>query len=306
MVPAGRDAGQVIGKKGRARPLGPAAYLQKVRQEVEEWETAKRGVFSQVSDFLLNPAAKFTARAIPQSVRSAVTAGIEKTLRLTAEAGTFSVDAAGISKERSKRLGLKRAPGSRLRVCDSMASGHWRIHCGYAAAEGAATGVMGVAGLIADVPLLLSIAIREIRSIGLCYGYSVTEPYETDYMLHILRIGSSSEVAEKADALQTLGKLEEVLWQKGQHSGDVEETVSRVTHLITVQEYAKSLAVELVRRKTLQFVPVAGAVVAASYNAAYVNDVGRAAYMCYRRRFIHDAEHALPGIQVAVTGRKSR
>jgi EcsC protein family len=48
------------------------------------------------------------------------------------------------------------------------------------------------------------------------------------------------------------------------------------------------LAIDLIRRKALQAVPFAGPVIAASFNAAYMNDVARAAYMCYRRRWIDD------------------
>jgi hypothetical protein len=270
-----------------ARP-NPEAYLQKARQELAAWEVSKRSRFAQFSDMLLKPAANLTAKAIPQSVQLAVSKVIEKTLRLTAQAGEFSVGEDAIVKKRAKLLGRKRALGQRLKVCDAMSRGFWTNHCGYAAAEGAATGVIGAAGFVADIPLLLSIAIRVIRTIGLCYGYRPMAPHETDYMLHILRIGSSGESAEKTASMLALRQLDRIIRQ-----GDAQpdDGVVRVTHLITLQEYAKSLGMDLVKRKALQFVPLAGAVTAASFNAAYVNDVGRAAYMCYRRRFLDDHEH---------------
>lgn len=268
--------------------LNPEAYLQKVRQELLVWENSKQSRFARFSDMLLKPAANLTAKAIPQSVQLAVSKVIEKTLRLTAQAGEFSVDENAIAKKRVKLLGRKRALGQRIKICDDMARGYRTSHCGYAAAEGAATGVIGAAGFVADIPLLLSIAIRVIRTIGLCYGYHPMAPHETDYMLHILHIGSSSEAAEKASSMLALRKLDRIIRQGDAPTND---GVARVTHLVTLQEYAQSLGMDLVKRKALQFIPLAGAVTAASFNAAYVNDVGRAAYMCYRRRFLDDCEH---------------
>jgi hypothetical protein len=46
---------------------------------------------------------------------------------------------------------------------------------------------------------------------------------------------------------------------------------------------------DLLRRNALQLIPIAGAVTGATLNAAYLNDIGRAAYVCYRRRFIDDS-----------------
>jgi hypothetical protein len=65
--------------------------------------------------------------------------------------------------------------------------------------------------------------------------------------------------------------------------------ISRLSAIAALRQFARSLGIQVTKRKALQMVPVVGAVVGASFNATFVNDVGRAAYMSYRRRWI--AEH---------------
>jgi hypothetical protein len=197
-----------------------------------------------------------------------------------------------LARERAGAIGRKRALVPQLRACDTLARKFWRSHCGYAAAQGAATGLAGLAGFIADLPLTLSIAIREIRTIGICYGYSTTNVEETDYVLHVLRAGSSSEPRVRAESLFILKELESSLRKKGPGSANQAESC-HVRYLMTIEQYAKSLGLDLIRRNVLQLVPISGAVTGASFSAMYANDIGRAAYMCYRRRFIGDVE-ALP------------
>ncbi len=228
------------------RRLNSDAYLKKARQEIVEWESGKRGYLARFSDFALNPAARLTARVVPASVEKTACQVIEKTLRLTAHAGKFSVDVKSITAQRRKKLGRKRALGLQLKAYDDVAQRLWTAHCGYAAAEGAATGLIGFAGLVADIPLTLSIAIRLIRSIALCYGYSTDHPPETDYVLHVLRIASTNEDDIR---LETLGLLknwrrsltEEAL-QKTSGKARKKKKLAKGLQYFSLREYAKSLA----------------------------------------------------------------
>ena len=272
-----------------AARFNSGTYLKKARLEIADWETGRKGYFARFGDFALNPAARLTARVVPASVERAACQVIEKTLRLTAQAGKFSVDVKGITARRSRKVGTKRALGSQLKSCDDLAKGYWNAHCGYAAAEGAATGLIGFAGLMADIPLILSIAIRSIRTIALCYGYSAAHPPETDYALHILRIGSTNEKDIRATTLALLKKLELSIAsesKKKSTSRTLKKKRRAEPQFFSLQEYAKSMAIELIQRRALRLLPVAGVVTAASFNAAYAHDIGKTAFMCYRRRFI--------------------
>ncbi len=270
-----------MAKESRA---AAAAYLQKARDEIAAWENPPRGVLHRLGDAVFNPAARWTGRMIPKSVQGAATQAIEKTLLLSARVGALGIDAAAIERDRKKRIGRSRGLVPKLQACDPLAVKFWRTHCGYAAAQGAATGLAGLPGLVVDLPLLVSNALRSIRTIGLCYGFSARTPHEHNYILHVLRAGSSAETAVRAESIAILKQLEAD--ERSKHLAD--EAGSRVRYLMTVEQYAKTLAIDMIRRNILQAVPISSIVTGTSFNAAYLHDIGRAAHCCYRRRFIEN------------------
>ena len=133
-----------------------------------------------------------------------------------------------------------------------------------------------------------------IQQIAICYGYDPTKPEEQEYVMHILRTGSASDVAAKMEALIFLKQVEQILikvaWKK--MAADLAaKQIGAQSMLAALRQFAKSLGINLTKRKALQMVPIIGALVGASFNATYTNDIGHAAYFCYRRRWIADREH---------------
>jgi len=79
--------------------------------------------------------------------------------------------------------------------------------------------------------------------------------------------------------------------------------LSRLAALAALRQFAKSLGIQITKRKALHAIPVVGASVGASFNATFINDVGRAAYMSYRRRWVRehiDGPGGLAGAPAAI------
>jgi EcsC protein family len=189
-------------------------YVKKALAEVNAWETQKPGFVNQVADFVLGPAEKAANALIPDSVIEAVGKAIEATLSLIASQTTWTFDADGIRasvKARVRKLKKNPSVSHTLRAADEQARELWNWHIGYAAAEGAATGGFGLPGIAADIPALFAILIREIQEIGTCYGYDVTGSEECDYLLHVLRTGSTTNVSEKIGFVVSLKEFEQIL-----------------------------------------------------------------------------------------------
>lgn len=183
-----------------------------------------------------------------------------------------------------------------LAAADRAAQHYWNWNLSYAATEGGAAGTAGIFGLAADIPALFTIVIRLIQQVSVCYGYDPTKPEERDYVIHILRTGSAGDVKAKLEALMFLKQLETILlkvsWKK-MTAEFAAKQISQLSLLAAVRQFAKTLGINLTKRKALQMVPLIGAIVGASFNATYANDIGRTAFMSYRRRWI--AEHEKPG-----------
>ena len=82
----------------------------------------------------------------------------------------------------------------------------------------------------------------------------------------------------KLEALIFLKQLEQILikvtWKK--MTADLAaKQISQLSLLAAVKQFAKSLGINLTKRKALQMVPIIGAIVGASFNATYANDIGR-------------------------------
>lgn len=170
-----------------------------------------------------------------------------------------------------------------LSLSDRLAEANHRWAMGVAAAEGAITGVTGVMGLAADIPAIITLALRTIYRTGLCYGFDVQS--ERQMALGILAVSGANSMDEKNQALE---KLEE------QHAARIDDPGVVSQRKIADGEYARmtsrvvthQLGVNLARRKALQTIPMVGALVGGSVNAWYIRDVSLAARRVFQEQWL--------------------
>ena len=265
-------------------------YLETARREIERWESRGPGFVLSLSDFVLRPAENAARAVVPARIQKAATTAIQEFLSgLGSAAHLISNEAKIYHKvETAYQDG-----GDVLKASHTVAKHLWICNLAYGIGVGGGTGLMGLAGLAADIPSLITVSLRLIQQIGICHGYDVRADEEQEYVMHVLRIGSTASRQAKMESLLVLKPVEQVLlkvsWRK------MSETIARreIRYLslrAAMQEFARTLGIQLTRRKALQLAPVVGALIGASCNAQFVNDVGRAAYMLYRRRRIAQLE----------------
>ena len=270
-------------------------YLEQAKNEIQIWETEKPGFLNQAADFLLWPAEKAAEALIPKSVQEAVGNAIQSCLSAISSQTTRTFDAGAIGQGISARIrelgGDTPTLCHQLQASDERGREFWKWHIGYAAVEGGATGAAGLLGLAADIPALFSILVREMQEIATCYGYDVSTEREREYLLQVLRAGFASNVKVKMEFIVTLKEFEQILvnvaWKKMAEEFAAKQ-FSKHSILAGLRQFAKSLGFQLTKRKALQMIPVIGAIVGASLNGTLANDIGKAAYMSYRRRWISE------------------
>ena len=151
-------------------------------------------------------------------------------------------------------------------------------------------GVAGAAGLVADVPTLLTLAMRTIHRTGLCYGEKPAAGDERGLALGIFALVSANSVEEKAMALQALradtAQLE-AAWRDGIERVAERELAKEAT-VYSLQNLARAIGMNLGKRKVAGTIPVLGAAVGALVNAAYVTDVARAARYTFQERWLRE------------------
>ena len=118
---------------------------------------------------------------------------------------------AGVSK-------IKDLYNKDLQDLDKMANEvhNWAITT--ATIEGGATCFFGFSGLIIDLPVILTMAMRIIHKIGLCYGFESETEDDRLFILGIMQVASANTLEEKTSALTALRAVEVTIakqtWKK--------------------------------------------------------------------------------------------
>jgi len=257
-------------------------YENKQVELIKDWEQQVPGVVSKGVGLLAKPAVWLVQKVVPQSA-------IRAALNAANGAGKKLADERDILRDGNVAT-IEALRSQSLETSDRLANEvhNWAI--GMATAEGGAAGVTGVAGIAVDVPAILTLALRTIHKIGLCYGYRADTKEEQDFVLSILSAAGSNSQKEKTQALLALKTIEVVVqkqtWKEierraGQQAG-------KELGIIAIKNLCKQLGINLTKRKALQVIPGVGAAVGAAVNADFLRDVGYAARRVYQKRWLEE------------------
>ncbi len=265
-------------------------YVKKIKDEINTWEKEGPGFLTNVTDFMLWPAMKAADLLIPEAVTQTVSTAIEGCLNglLWGADYTFS-DKDVIAKLTEKNSNLNSlktiSKSDDFETMDSTADHYWNYNLGYAITQGAACGAGGLAGLAANIPALYMIVFRCIQQIALCYGFDTSKDEERLYMIGILSIASASDIKSKQAAMVFMKQIQVGVAKKTWKKLAEESGKAAVGTVVTlVRQAAKSLSINITKRKALQLIPVIGGVIGGSFDGMYLQDIARAAKNCYRKR----------------------
>lgn len=217
------------------------------------------------------------AAPLDRAIRSALT---EETVEAAlAEANKLAGRSFRDDSETKKPADLTEADAA------ARISRNWAV--GYASAGGATAGAAGIAGLVADIPFTVTLALRAIRRIAAAYGYRGEE--QAGFALRILAVAAANTAEEKEAALTML----ETYIDGGVSSEDANRAATRAAvgkegAVLATRGLAASLAKNLAGRKAAQAVPIVGAVIGAVASAAFIEDVCTTARHLCQERFMRD------------------
>lgn len=160
---------------------------------------------------------------------------------------------------------------------------------GMAGAGGAVFGVAGPAGMVADIPALITLALRTIHRVGLCYGDDPLDGNRSRLAIAIFALASANSMDEKLTAIRAIRDLHSGLIDAALRDGVervAERELAKEAAVFSLQNLAKKLGVNLGARKSVGMVPVLGAIVGSSVNAWYVYDVAQVSRYVFQERWL--------------------
>ena len=122
-----------------------------------------------------------------------------------------------------------------------------------------------------DVPILIVLALRTIRKIGHCYGYTLADEQGRKFSLGILSIAMSGSLDVRRQRLDRLRDLEDQVGEETEQEICMQEALSLICQLELFEE-----------------VPGAGAVSGAVLNLLFMRRVVVAARRVFQERWLRD------------------
>jgi hypothetical protein len=273
--------------------VSEADYEEEQRQAIGKWRDAPPSVLEEALGVIAAPVAWLLQKIVPAAAIEGALRGADwlaqQTLPHRADAtGDGVVNGAGVGDGSAN-------PPQKLSELDETAEGVHRWAVGIAIAEGGAAGAVGLAGIAFDIPALVTLSLRTVRNMGACYGYAGDSEAEREFAFGVLSAAGANSIAEKTAALLFLQQLRTTLLRstfKNMALIAAEQSLGKEAAIIAVRNLASQLGVNFGKRKMLQAIPLIGAAVGASVNAAFVGDVAWAARRSYQERWLADKRPA--------------
>ena len=256
-------------------------YEKEQIHKIQSWKKADPAVAFYSANFLFLPFGRLTMAFIPPKA-------IHKSLNFTNNLAGWLTDKEDIIRA-SGLPDIEALQTRSLELSDRLADNvhNWGITL--AGAEGGGTGALGLFGIVFDIPAIITLALRTIHKIGICYGFETKTDEERQYVLSILAASGANEMSEKVAAMAALRTIKssimrqfaEELTQKA-----TTEALGKEAGLITIQNLARQLGINITKRKALQLIPLVGAAIGASVNGWFIKEVGWAARRMYQERWM--------------------
>lgn len=259
----------------------PNEYERGQIGEVAEWKADEPGVISKRFGQAMEPLAWAIRMVVPE-------AAIRGALSLSNSAARWMTDTNDVVRDGGVS-NIAELRTKELKLSDRLANEvhNWAI--GLAVAEGTGTGMFGLPALAADIPTIITLALRTIHKIGVCYGYEAKTEADEKFVLGILAASGANTIEEKTVAITTLRVIETILakqtWKKITENA-AQQQISKEGAILTVKALARQLGINITKRKALAAIPVIGAAISGSVNGWYIKEVGWAARRLFQDRWL--------------------
>jgi hypothetical protein len=265
------------------------AYERQVLREIREWQAETPSWGTRLLAKPAGKAAEVVQALIPASALRAALEGAHRVAQKFSDEKSI-LKRAGVQD----RKGLRSLP---LEQCDRIARSVSRRAMAMAGAGGAAFGIAGAAGLVADVPALITLALRAIVRTGLCYGEDALADRESRLAIGVFALASANTEEEKKIAVAALRDygdgLLDVAWREGIERS-AERELAKEAAIFSAQNLASKLGINIGKRKAAEALPIFGALIGGSVNAWYLRDVTRCARYVFQERWLSEKYGKLP------------
>lgn len=261
----------------------PSEYEQAVLERIRRWQAEAPGPAARGFAVAAGPATRAMQSMVPVSA-------FRRALAAADDAGRRVADLRSVLKLAGVAT-LAELAAADLPHCDAVANRVRRRAMAAAGTGGIVFGVVGAPGMVADVSALLVLALRTIHRIAACYGRELADGADARLAIGVFALASANTLAEKQAALRALAdpgpavELADAAWRDGIERA-AERELAKEAAVLSLQNLARQLSLNLGWRKAGGALPVIGAAVGGSVNAWYLHDLSRTAQFCFQAAWL--------------------
>ncbi len=254
------------------------AELNVLLDEIEKWEHEQKDLWfwEKIGRLPFAILDKVTPRFIHNKIGQA----IDELGSFIQSGGKYFIDEKHVLKqyfeEDMSLLSIEQRASLKIKSMDQAATKLSEARSKLAMVQGGTTGIGGIFTLAIDVPLLLSLTLKTIQEIAVCYGYDPHEKQERIFIVKCLQFTSSDIVGKKA-ILEELSVFHNKC-----------ENTQMISQLQGWREVLMTYRDNIGWKKLFQMIPVAGILFGAYVNKSVILDTAEVAIMLYRKRRILD------------------
>ena len=263
---------------------------QDILKEIDKWKAAEPSIFTKASGLMSRPLEWASDNLIPEEVKNKSSVVTDKIISRLQDMSKWTVKEEEVLKatreyavDSETIIELKNAS---IHDLDNVSEDFVNLNTKIAAAEGFGAGLIGWAGMIADLPALFTIACRMCYQVSLSYGYAVPKEdedakqrnFEIGYMLRIIKVASAANKVLKTSALLELKEYEAAhrLEKEEELAGDfLTKQVSKGATINVSRVLVNVIVKQIFARSAITKIPGFGAFMTAGFNYTFMNEVGK-------------------------------
>ena len=268
-----------------------SSYDRKVRREIDEWVRGNASLLARAVNLVMKPVDWAVEQAVPASVAEQGGAAVRQFLSVLNDATKWTIDTSALLA-RAQQQGLEVDQLEDLRhepleELDALAKEYFSKNAVLAALSGGGTGLGGMALIVADIPILFMINFRLIQQIGAAFGFPMKSPEYSPVVLSIFNAAAANTRDARGAALREITVAAAALAGDANYKGSVRGTIGdQSRHL------PREIAKNLIGRKLLQAIPLAGAAVGAGINYWFTSETANTTFMLFRALYLEHKERA--------------
>ena len=261
------------------------SYDKQVQREIDRWLRGDGSLLAQAVNLVMKPVDWVVEQAVPASLTDRVSEAVERFLEMMNDASTWIPETGDLLRTAGARgldvAGVEDLRRQPLEDLDELARQRFSENKLLAALSGGGTGLGGAVFVAADIPLLFMINFRLIQQIGASYGFPMRSPEFRPIVLSIYNAAAANKREARGMALREISVAAAALAGNTPYRGRVRGTLpDQSRHL------PRELAKNLVGRKLLQTIPLAGAAVGAGINYWFTSETGWTTFMLFRSLYL--------------------